>query len=983
MIKLLKSLGGRPLSFKKAKKAIRDTELFQAEWYMKRYPDVATDPLPALDHYVKVGEKKGYWPNPYFDPKWYRKNTAAARRSHLPALLHYAFEGWKKNRDPSDHFSTELYLAQYPETRNEDVSPLQHFLSKGQYEGKLAFHRHLTDKEQGEKLIRDMLVIQQSGLFDSEWYRTFYSYVRGSDMDPLFHYVNEGHGQNKKPNPVFETSWYRWQHVETIGQSNPLVYFIEEGERQEHDPASDFCTKSYYARHKKLKIGEDSALRHYLSTGLPKGESRPHPNETAAAPIKKLVPSAKLPLPHELRGMIDFHAHVLAPESKSYKSSQLKIHWVIPDFAAGGGGHMTIFRMAHFLEYAGHKQTFWINNPSIHQNEEKAADTILKHFQQFNGKVKFLDKRFNKAKGDIIIATDCWTIWPALSATNFKRRFYFVQDFEPSFHPMGAMYLAAEQTYKQDVDCICASPWLAKLMQEKYGRWAKPFWLAADTELYHPVAKLKENKRPRIAFYARHFTARRAVELGMLALEELARRGANFEVDFFGAPLDFQKASFRYKNHGVASPEELAHLFQQADIGVVFSATNYSLVPQEMMACGLPIVELDGENTRSIFPPETVSFAEPHPARIADAIEALIDDPKLRQKQSKAARAWVQQFTWEEAAETVEAALLERIAEFGEDTKPKPAKKYRKAPKASVVIPTYNAGPVLEKVLSAVTTQKAPWPFEILVIDSGSTDETLDIVAKYPTVRLHQIDKTDFNHGDTRNLGVRLTEGEFIAFLTHDAMPANANWLYNLVTSLDKYPNAAGAFGKHLAWPDASPFTKRDMDAHFRNLLQYPLYLTKDTNKKRFATKEKEWMQLLHFYSDNNSCMRRSVWEKLPYRAVKFGEDQVWADDIIKAGYGKVYAPRAVVYHSHDFEPEEHQDRNKTEAAFFKHFFGYELVKNETALAKDLKYLNEVDEAWGEEHNLAPEIVERQKALNEARLNGYLEGCRADTSNMF
>ena len=584
----------------------------------------------------------------------------------------------------------------------------------------------------------------------------------------------------------------------------------------------------------------------------------------------------------------------------------------------------------------------------------------------------------------MIIATDCWTVWPVLSASNFKRRFYFVQDFEPSFHAMGSDYLAAEQTYHEDLDCICASPWLSQLMEEKYGRWARPFWLAADTKLYHPVSKQKPNKRPRIAFYARHFTARRAVELGMLALEELAKRDLDFEVDFFGADLEFQSAPFRFKDHGVAAPEDLATLFQKADIGVVFSATNYSLVPQEMMACGLPIVELKGESTECIFPKETVSLAEPHPAKIADAIEALIRDERKRQKQSVAAREWVNRFSWQASAELVEQALIERLTEIGTDRTLQKNSAKKQENKASVVIPTLNAGPILDRVLKAVTEQNTPWPYDVLVIDSGSTDGTLETIAKYPAVKLHQIEKKDFNHGGTRNLGAELTDGEFIAFLTHDALPANEDWLYNLVSSLEMHPDAAGAYGKHLPYPEASEFTKRDLNAHFQNMALSPLCVNKETNSKRFANEEDiQWRQFLHFYSDNNSCMRRDVWEKIPYRETKFGEDQVWADDIIKADYSKVYAVRSVVYHSHDFTPEENQERNMTEAAFFKHFFGYKLIGSEEELQKTLADLNRSDREWGEEHGVSEAVIEDRMLQNEARLRGYLEGWQADTKDMF
>jgi len=982
--KLLQPFRKNSWSFKRSKEALIKTGLFQQHWYLATYPDVVSSLQEPIDHYILEGEEKGYQPNAYFHPDWYKKKSKGARRGIMPAILQYARVGWKNGKDPSPSFSGELYAQQYPETVSLPVSPLQHFLQIGQYSGNLAFPRSFKFAENGTKLVQDMRLIAASGLFKRDWYREYYSDLWNNDTDPLVHFVTLGHVQDRKPNPIFETAWYRQQHTSKVGKGNPLVSFIQEGEQKGHNPAPDFHTSNYYKLHRQLKKKEDSALAHYLRIGLPRGESRPH--AVKQAPVKTmLVPSAKLPLAQDLRAMTDFQTKPLAPDTLEYDASALNIHWIIPDFAAGGGGHMTIFRMARYLEFCGHKQTIWINKPSMHENEHNAADTILKHFQQFTGTVKFLDKRFEKAKGDIVIATDCWTVWPAMSAQNFKQRFYFVQDFEPSFHPMGSHYLAAEQTYKQDINCICASPWLAKLMQEKYDRWAAHFWLAADRELYHPPLKAVKNKRPRIAFYARHFTARRAVELGMLALELLAKRGVDFEVDFFGAPVEFTQAPFRFKDHGVASPEDLAALFQQADIGVVFSATNYSLVPQEMMSCGLPIVELKGESTDCIFPVDTVSLAEPHPARIADAIEALLNDTNKREKQALAASNWVNGFCWEASAKAVEQAFLDRLEEGYKAVTPKASapKRRRIKPTASVIIPTLDAGPVLKQVLDAVTTQKTPWDYEVLVIDSGSTDGTLELVQKYPGVKLHQIEKKDFNHGGTRNLGAALTSGEFIAFLTHDAQPANENWLYNLVSALAKHPKAAGAYGKHLPYTETSAFTKRDLNAHFDLMAAHPLYVNMKTNKKRYDEKDAAWRQFLHFYSDNNSCMRRSVWKKIPYREVKFGEDQVWADDIIKAGYGKVYAVRAVVYHSHDFEPAENRERNMTEAAFFKHFFGYSLIKDEKELLRNIEYANKHDEIWGKQQGLGKREIQKRLLLNEARLKGYLDGWNADTTTMF
>ncbi len=961
-------------------KALEETGLFQAEWYIKTYKEARDSGMNPIEHFVRVGEKKGYNPNPYFDQKWYVQRSAAARRFPGPAAVHYARKAWWKGRSPSPQFSVPLYLHYNKHVAEAGKEPLADFLKNGQAAGRLALPTWLEDKKH-HQTTDEMDIIAKSGLFMARWYKLSHTDLWHDTMDPLLHFVRQGAKQNRWPNPFFDTGWYKGTYEDDIGEMNPLAYYASKGEADGHWPTRDFSPELYLEENEDIDAKSVSPLAHYLHYGLEEKRRYPKPGELALKK-GKVDKRARLPLAEAMRGLVKYDKQSLAPTSRQFNSKQMSIHWVVPDFSPGAGGHMTIFRMAHYLELYGHKQTIWVNAPSMHKSPEAAYETICKHFQHFSGDVKFVDDTFAEAEGDVLIATDCWTVWPVLSASNFKRRFYFVQDFEPSFHPLGSSYLAAEATYKEDLDCICAGPWLEHLMQEKYGRWARHFWLAADQTLYAPPKKKRSNEVPRIAVYARHSTARRAVELAMLALEELAKRDIPFEGEFCGAPLNFQAAPFPFRDHGVASPDELAHLFQKTDVGLVFSATNYSLVPQEMMACNLPIVELKGENTSCIFPEGAVTLAEPHPSAIADGLEALLKDPAKRQKQAKTALDWVTQFSWPASATLVESALKERLTEFAEDH-PSTSESTQKPVKASVVIPTLNAGPVLERVLDAVTTQTTCWPYEVLVIDSGSTDGTLETVARYPSVKLHEIDKKDFDHGDTRNLGAELTSGEFIAFLTHDALPANDRWLHNLVSSIEHYPDAAGAFGKHLAWPEASPFTKRDLNAHFEMMSKQPLCLTRDTHKKRYENGDVQWRQLLHFYSDNNSCMRRSVWEKIPYRRTKFGEDQLWADDIIREGYGKVYAAQAVVYHSHDYDEAETRERNMIESAFFKHFFGYELIKNADKLEKTIKASNAHDRKWGTEHGLPEEDIEERCRLNEARLRGYLDGVEADTKDMF
>lgn len=244
--------------------------------------------------------------------------------------------------------------------------------------------------------------------------------------------------------------------------------------------------------------------------------------------------------------------------------------------------------------------------------------------------------------------------------------------------------------------------------------------------------------------------------------------------------------------------------------------------------------------------------------------------------------------------------------------------------KCAVIIPTKNALPDFRRVLNKVLAQKTGWSFEIIVIDSGSTDGTVELVRSLPEVRLIEIAPSTFGHGRTRNQAIAASDAEFVALLTHDAEPYDDNWLKNLVITAEKDERIAGVFGRHVAYDTASPFTKFDLDQHFEVFMNSPQVVSRELNSERYE-RETDWRQFLHFYSDNNSLLRKSVWEKLPYPDVEFAEDQLWAKLIIEEGHYKAYAPTATVYHSHDYGVLEQLQRAFDESRNFKKYFGYEL----------------------------------------------------------
>jgi glycosyltransferase involved in cell wall biosynthesis len=118
-----------------------------------------------------------------------------------------------------------------------------------------------------------------------------------------------------------------------------------------------------------------------------------------------------------------------------------------------------------------------------------------------------------------------------------------------------------------------------------------------------------------------------------------------------GAPFDYEDA-------GVASHEQLAWLFSEATAGLCLSMTNYSLVPREMLACGLPCVELDRPSTRSIFGTDgPVALAAFDPGAIADALERLLADEAEWERRSQTGLELVRGQTWDVSAEQVEREL--------------------------------------------------------------------------------------------------------------------------------------------------------------------------------------------------------------------------------------------------------------------------------------------------------------------------------------
>ena len=835
---------------------------------------------------------------------------------------------------------------------------------------------------------QDTITMSIADYFDSNYYRECHLDMRGaSQAEALAHYaIHGGSEDNRKPNRLFSNQdlfrLYPWVKNLRINALYLIVRWPEE-----FTEIRNLITKRYIAQNKQLNLPwtrEDALF-------IGRSES------TSSCEYERILAITK---------EISCDKRLILPRLR-----QLNIHFVIPDFTNGSGGHMTIFRLIMHLEKHGHKCTVWIKDYQDIRHPRGPRLSAITDYQSITARVLPLSAHFAFSHGDALIATSWDTVEIVSAHSSFHDHFYLVQDYEPYFYPRGSESLEAERTYCKNIKTICASSWLDGIMRGRFGRTSTYFNLSYNSSIYYcsdsdgsastlfhnadlpqnsPLSPLRNAPCIRIAFYARSRTHRRAVSLALKGIKQLKQHNYTIILELFGDQSGIVKLPdnvIGYDN-GILKPEQLAKLYRSCDIGLTFSATNHALVPQEMMACRLPVIELDNDSTRSIYPEGTLVLAEPSAQGIADAIDYLAIDQNKLQEIATNGLKWVQKGSWDLSFQKVESFIRDQVALecCGRKLPASVTERYLnldrqvlqrstiKGSIVSVVIPVYQGGSLLQEVLTKVQSQLLESPFEIVLIDSSSSDGIIEKYLGTPSISIYRIPKKSFQHGRTRNLGVSLAQAPFVAFLTQDSIPVDDSWLANLIKPLQDCEDVACVFGKHIAHPRHPNYVDRWIKECFERFKARSLY-SKSDFLNQYYQEDPSCRQFLHYYSDNNSCLRKSQWEEYPYHDVFFGEDQLWADWIIQADSVKAYANEACVYHSHDYTEEEEYERARTEAYFFAKYFGYSLGGSrfdiETGLQEEARSIlskgMEVDDA---------ERVSLLKLLRSKR-EGHKDGCFA------
>jgi hypothetical protein len=325
--------------------------------------------------------------------------------------------------------------------------------------------------------------------------------------------------------------------------------------------------------------------------------------------------------------------------------SNLRFNWIMPPPGKGSGGHLNIFRFIKYLEEAGHECRIY-----VYTFDRKGSIAAIKaimgnSYPKVAATMEWIDSADEMAEADGILPTSWETAYVAYNFSGPAKRFYFVQDFEPFFYPVGSLYTLAENTYKFSFYGVTAGNWLSTKLRRDYGMKTDYYEFGSEKSLY---SYTNDMKRKEILFYARPYTERRGFEIGVMALDLFHKNHPDYLINMVGYDVSSYKIPFPYRNLKTLELEQLNELYNQCVAGLVLSFTNMSLLPLELLKSGtIPVVN-SGENNSLVSDNKYIAYASADPVSIADKLSAVVtrkDSPIYAGQAAKSVKA----ISWDEA----------------------------------------------------------------------------------------------------------------------------------------------------------------------------------------------------------------------------------------------------------------------------------------------------------------------------------------------
>lgn len=335
----------------------------------------------------------------------------------------------------------------------------------------------------------------------------------------------------------------------------------------------------------------------------------------------------------------------------------MRAAWVLPSLIEGSGGHRTILQNVQYLIRKGYECDVYVED----KGEVKNSEELRRQAETLFGKhdCRFILGYDIQGEYDIIFATAWFTAKVVRDCNSKAVKAYFIQDFEALFNPMGDGYILACNSYGYGLKPVTIGRWLSHKMQTEYRTPSRYFDFCADRRIYRPLPDAK--KKHAICFVYQPDKPRRCSVLGIEALGIVKFLRPDVKIYLYGSNIK-GNVWFEHENLGIIPLEKCNALYNKCEVGLCISSSNPSRIPFEMMAAGLPVVDLYMENNFYDMPNEGVRLAHTTPESIAQALIEILDHPEKAAEMSEAGKRYMADKDLEHGFEQFYAAVSDMAA---------------------------------------------------------------------------------------------------------------------------------------------------------------------------------------------------------------------------------------------------------------------------------------------------------------------------------
>ena len=582
-------------------------ELFDRNWYLERYPDVAAgaDKLDPLRHFIHHGAAEGRDPNPLFDTSWYLESNPDVARAGDNALAHYFEHGAAEGRDPSPLFDTSWYLEANSDVADTGTNPLLHYLRHGAAKGRSGRAAKPPVTSPPGTIARISLVDPQANLelaptvkekkaptwaefFDPNWYLEHYPDVAKAGINPLNHFKNYGAAEGRDPNPAFDTAWYLSQYSDVAKAGLIAIdHFVEWGAAEGRRPLSAF-DYDYYRKQAGIPQASNlEAYRHYLFNGRAAGLHVYAPPTVVDFLRKRFVaiePLRVYEAPH--------HGRRVTIVTDSINAGSLY----------GGVATAIILGVLMARRLNGDLRLVTRTEPADTSN---IAMILRTHGVYWNGSVECLysppgqgGQDIPVSRNDFFLTTSWWVTRATRSALPASRIFYMIGEDERLFYPTGDDYLLCGETLSDPeiFYAVNSRVLFEHLQANRLAPGGVPFEPAFSSTAYYPEERAA-NGRWQFFFYGRPNNLRnlywRGISAIANAIEEEIFEPEQWDFTFLGKDMGevVLPRGVRPRIMNDASREDYLSLVRRTDVGLSLIYTPHpSYPPFDLAACGAVVV---------------------------------------------------------------------------------------------------------------------------------------------------------------------------------------------------------------------------------------------------------------------------------------------------------------------------------------------------------------------------------------------------------